>query len=216
MINCTIKPIFKIFVAVILLSTLSTSACSRYTENSDNKFSTGHKLSKSEISRLQEEKSDTTLFDSPMIEITDQTVYYWTATGSKLHLFSDCQSFAKADPTKIKSGSLEDAYNENKSNPCSFCLKHAGITEDDFPKYSATAESTTKNPEPDTTVTITLDENFVYIWTKSGTKLHIFEDCSHLSKTLENNKIRGTFEEAKENGIDEICSKCKSNAQISD
>ena len=62
-------------------------------------------------------------------------VFYWTDGGGKLHLFMTCQALSKTDLSKIKQGFLEDAYYADKTEPCSFCLKNANLTVDNFPVF---------------------------------------------------------------------------------
>ena len=172
--------------------------------------------------------TDTEAADTPNIEITDATVFYWTEGGAKLHLFTDCQALSKSEPSKIKQGLLENAYYAGKTEPCSFCLKNANLTADNFPSFLPSAETSNETTVESTEEQITSffdtdmpnettpNDEAIYIWTKSGTKLHLFESCTHLSKTPEENKLRGNKEAAMEYGISEICSRCQKNAQDTD
>lgn len=202
-----LRPI-ALLVAFVLIA--FTASCSEMTVNTDYKFSSGYKLSEKELAELKENLTDTDVPSETTVEITDATVFYWTDGGGKLHLFTTCQALSKADASKIKQGFLEDAYYANKTEPCSFCLKIANLTVDSFPVFvpPETSKETTKG-------TISNDR-YIYIWTKDGTKLHLFENCTYLSKTPEENKIRGSKESALEDKISEICSSCQKNAQNTD
>ncbi len=214
---------FVLFMVLVAFAFLSIISCSDQATNSDRKFSTGHKLSEGEISELKDKITDVETSDAPTVQITEYTVYYWTDSGAKLHLFKTCQALSKSDSLTIKQGLLEDAYYANKSEPCSFCLKIANLTADSFPVFLPSTEpcdETTKahsypvdTSESNATAP---DDERVYIWTKSGSKLHIFENCTYLSKTPEESKIRGNKEAALEHGISEICSRCQKNSQDTD
>ena len=198
------------FTSLLVLFALIafTVSCSEMTVNTDYKFSSGYKLSEKEIAELKEKLTEAPA--ETALEITEDTVFYWTDGGGKLHLFMTCQALSKTDLSKIKQGFLEDAYYANKTEPCSFCLKNANLTVDNFPVFvpSETGKETTEE-------TIQNDRDN-YIWTKGGTKLHLFENCTYLSKTPEENKIRGSKESALEYKISEICSSCQKNAQNTD
>ena len=110
-----------------------TVSCSEMTVNTDYKFSSGYKLSEKEIAELKEKLTEAPA--ETALEITEDTVFYWTDGGGKLHLFTTCQALSKTDLSKIKQGFLEDAYYANKTEPCSFCLKNANLTVDNFPVF---------------------------------------------------------------------------------
>ena len=195
---------FIIAAALLSSSIWLFASCSRYSSSTDIKLNTGYTLSDVEISILQNE---TETLNEPLFKITDSTVYYWTDSGENLHLFMDCQSFSKTDSSKIKEGDISKAYSNNKTKPCSFCLKKANIKKEDFPPFTSNETTSASQTESNSHS----DKNIVYVWTKSGSKLHLSEDCRYLSGTLEENKIRGSKEKASEYGISEICSNCQKN-----
>ena len=44
---------------------------------------------------------------------------YWTASGTKYHIYRDCQSLKNS--TKIESGTLDEAKSAKKSECCKYC-----------------------------------------------------------------------------------------------
>ena len=122
-----LKFLSAVFVAVLIL--ISYVSCADYLRVDGDELSTGHLLSPEDVSNISE------LFDeepAEKMQIDENTVYYWTKSGSKFHIFIDCQSLSRSDPDSISSGSLRSARSANKTSPCSFCLKRGNLTKKDF------------------------------------------------------------------------------------
>ena len=55
--------------------------------------------------------------------------------------------------------------------------------------------------------------NFVY-WTKSGTRYHLYSDCSHINSARTDEIMEGKVEQARElKNISELCSRCRSRIE---
>jgi hypothetical protein len=55
--------------------------------------------------------------------------------------------------------------------------------------------------------------NLVY-WTKSGTKYHIYDDCSHINTNRTDEIFNGTVAQARElKNITELCKTCENKAE---
>jgi hypothetical protein len=62
-------------------------------------------------------------------------------------------------------------------------------------------------------VTSLTGNNFVY-WTKSGTRYHLFKDCSYINRDQTTEIFEGTVQQARElKNITELCSLCKSKVE---
>jgi hypothetical protein len=84
----------------------------------------------------------------------------------------------------------------------------AGITSYDFNPPST--EQYAKQIEEVTSLT---GSNFVY-WTKSGTRYHLFKDCSYINRDQTTEIFEGTVQQARElKNITELCSLCKSRME---
>ena len=75
-----------------------------------------------------EEPSETEPNESEPIQsqrppIGEITTVYWTKSGTKYHIYRDCQSLKKS--TDILSGTIEEAKENKKAECCKYC-------EDDF------------------------------------------------------------------------------------
>ncbi|MBQ7432443.1 MAG: hypothetical protein IJV50_03140 [Lachnospiraceae bacterium] len=64
-----------------------------------------------------------------IIEEADEEGYtgdaYWTKYGRCYHFSLECQALRHSDKGNIYSGTLEEALEANRTNPCSFCVKSA-------------------------------------------------------------------------------------------
>lgn len=56
-------------------------------------------------------------------------------------------------------------------------------------------------------------QNYVY-WTKSGSRYHIYSDCSHINTDRTSEIMEGTVQQARElKNITELCSRCRARAE---
>ncbi len=46
---------------------------------------------------------------------------YWTTFGKSYHLDKDCQSLSRTIPENLHDGTLEEAFDANRTDPCDFC-----------------------------------------------------------------------------------------------
>ncbi len=46
---------------------------------------------------------------------------YWTRFGGSYHLSKDCQTLTRTTPENLFQGTVEDAYNAKRTDPCDFC-----------------------------------------------------------------------------------------------
>lgn len=46
---------------------------------------------------------------------------YWTTFGKSYHLDANCQALSRTIPENLHNGALDDAFTENRTDPCDFC-----------------------------------------------------------------------------------------------
>lgn len=177
-----------LFYLVILVAFCLLGCSNDY---NDDRFFVGEPVDPNEISIVPPESTTS-------ITINENTPVWWTVGGSKVHLRSDCHALAKSAPENIKSGIFSDAFLENKSSICSYCLKAFGI-EDEFLLPTKTEKPETSIPDvPNDTVTVTneeettpdittylIDESTLFYWTKNGGKVHLYATCSYIAGSKE-------------------------------
>ncbi len=198
-----------IFIILIFIVSVVSIACSDQVKNSDPERNTGQAISPEDITKYNDMLTD----DPNLIVLDENTVYYWTIGGSKLHIFIDCQSLTKSDSSDIQSGTLGVAYANEKTEPCSFCLKRAGIDADDFPTFDP-SEVPTDTVFTTDEVKVIIDETTVLYWTLSGSKIHIFLTCQSLSRADPENIKNGTIVDAYYDEKTGPCSFCLKKAGL--
>jgi len=57
---------------------------------------------------------------------------YWTRFGKSFHLDPDCHTLSRTSPENLFSGTLEEAFAANRTDPCDFCA--SSMIEDDAEK----------------------------------------------------------------------------------
>ena len=121
------KRLLAASIALILIAMLFS--CSDYAKRDGSAYNTGRVISVDEITKIVSELKPE---NKEPYYIDESTVFYWTENGSKLHLFNDCQSLSRTDPENILSGNIGAVSSKLSSKPCSFCLKKASLSEEDF------------------------------------------------------------------------------------
>lgn len=198
-----------IFIILIFVILSASVGCSDQVKNSDPAKNTGHSVSPDDITKYNDMLTD----DPNSVVLDENTVYYWTSGGSKLHIFIDCQSLTKSDSSDIKSGTLGAAYADEKTEPCTFCLKRAGIDMSDFPTFYPSEDPTDTIHTTDE-AKVMVDETTVLYWTLSGSKIHIFLTCQSLSKANPENIKSGTIADAYYDEKTGPCSFCLKKAGL--
>ena len=62
---------------------------------------------------------ETTPTQSTQPSIGETETVYWTASGTKYHLYRDCQSLKRS--TTVESGTLDEAMAAKKAECCKYC-----------------------------------------------------------------------------------------------
>lgn len=216
--------VIRIISAVTIFIFILTG-CSEYALNTDVSLSTGELASPEQLRKISESlDADGTSDGEPPVRTGEETVFYWTGSGSKLHLYKDCGHLINS--TEIFSGSASEAAEKRKTELCASCLKRSGLTEADFSLQttiketqadtsvvSATEETVvSENTEETTAEKPDINSGTVLYWTKSGSKLHIFRGCRYLTNST--NVLSGTISVALDSKKTEPCSACLEDAGI--
>lgn len=67
--------------------------------------------SEEEVAQLQQEA----------IDANAEGEVYWTRYGKSYHFEEECHTLARSNPDNLFTGSLEDAFNSNRWDPCDYC-----------------------------------------------------------------------------------------------
>ena len=114
-----------LMLAVVAL--LCFSACAPHAQGK-YEFDPGETLTPEMLESIfaDESEADTTPAETQM-EVNGETTIYFTASGTKYHLFLDCQSLSRS--TNISESTLGN-YSEHKKNDCcKYCAKRANISD---------------------------------------------------------------------------------------
>ena len=63
------------------------------------------------------------------IDTQDPDGCFWTTYGKKYHLFGDCQALTNTSEENLHHTSLQEAWENNRGELCSFCAKRATANE---------------------------------------------------------------------------------------
>ncbi len=210
----------KLFATILMitLSFLMLAGCSTHIDPNPQGFYAGETLATSELDRLSSQ-----IFTEHDTSIPFDNIFYWTESGSKIHLFSDCGHLKNS--SGLRSGDESAIRLIKKSGMCSSCLKKAGKTDADFDFIGAdittattevTTEATTASTHPKVTEvpkpSYSVNYYTLFYWTESGSKYHLYRDCGHLKNSvsvLSGNKSK--LIEAEKNGP---CSTCLNKADL--
>ncbi len=203
---------------VLALSVLLLAGCSKHLDPNGG-FNAGETLNSDELEDLSNQ-----IFTSGTTAAPIDNIFYWTESGSKVHLFSDCGHLKNS--SGLRFGDEISVRSLKKDGMCSLCLKKAGKTEADFDFFEdsttaantgggaqATAATTptqtaTEAPEPSYSV----DYYTQFYWTESGSKYHLYRECGHIKNSasvLSGNKYK--LAEAEKDGP---CSSCLKKAGL--
>ena len=86
---------------------------------------------------------------SEVIALTGRDFVYWTKSGTKFHLYSDCRYINASQTTEIFKGSVESAHEVvNITELCSACktimMREKGITEEQLKETVKRAQQNVK------------------------------------------------------------------------
>lgn len=91
-----------------------------------------HPVTQDEVDKVTQEYN---------IDAQDPDGCYWTTYGRKYHLFGDCQALTNTSAENLHHTSLQEAWESNRGELCSFCAKRAAAGE-----AADTAAVTPANP----------------------------------------------------------------------
>ena len=138
-------------------------------------------------------------------------VVFWLEGGSVWHLSRSCSTVKKADSSKVKSGSVQDALNDGKERACKICgtnSNYTGIvgtsTEIDTEELNIESESVTEKYQKE----YTDDGELIVFWLESGKVWHESRSCSSLSRSNPDKLIQGSAAEAVAAGKERVCKNC--------
>ena len=63
------------------------------------------------------------------IDAQDPDGCFWTTYGKKYHLYGDCQALTNTAAENLHQTSLQEAWENNRGELCSFCAKRATANE---------------------------------------------------------------------------------------
>ena len=75
-----------------------------------------HPVTQDEVDKVTQEYN---------IDTQDPDGCYWTTYGRKYHLFNDCQALSNTSAENLHHTSLQEAWEANRGELCSFCAKRA-------------------------------------------------------------------------------------------
>ena len=75
-----------------------------------------HPVTQDEVDKVTQEYN---------IDAQDPDGCYWTTYGRKYHLFDDCQALSNTSAENLHHTSLQEAWEANRGELCSFCAKRA-------------------------------------------------------------------------------------------
>ena len=79
-----------------------------------------HPVTQDEVDKVTQEYN---------IDTQDPDGCYWTTYGKKYHLFDDCQALSNTSAENLHHTSLQEAWENNRGELCSFCAKRAAANE---------------------------------------------------------------------------------------
>ncbi|MGM9641607.1 MAG: hypothetical protein ACI3XI_00215 [Eubacteriales bacterium] len=122
-------------------------------------------------------------------------IVYWLDGGSVWHESDQCPSVMRADPSSVRSGTVNDAYYKGKERACKVCSADSTETPDKSDSNEV-ADATTERQlkESDTAVDLSVSV------TQSGSVWHECGSCSGLSNTADDSIYGEMFSKAVEQG----------------
>lgn len=166
----------------------SNESTNKITENESEETTETEAVSETET-ETQADSEETTKKTEDKEGAEAGEVVYWLKSGSVWHVEQDCWRIA-GTTNKIYSGTVEDAQEAGKDHVCSSCGKKAENEETDTEADKEDVES----------------DGIVY-WLEASEVWHVKKDCWRLAKTTQE-IFSGTIDEAKEAGVERVCSSC--------
>ena len=80
-----------------------------------------HPVTQDEVNKVTQEFN---------IDAQDPDGCFWTTFGKKYHLYGDCQALTNTSAENLHQTSLQEAWNNNRGELCSFCAKRAAANEE--------------------------------------------------------------------------------------
>ena len=122
------KKTIAVIAAVLFLGSVGASI--------DYNPPSAEELAKAETAAIQEDPD----FDGTV---------YWTRFGKSYHLDPDCFTLARTKPENLFSGTIEEAFAANRTDPCDFCaLSEVDAGEAAEPADAPEEEMTDETEEP--------------------------------------------------------------------
>ena len=137
--------------------------------------------------KVEDEETDT---EADKENVESDGIVYWLESGSVWHIKKDCWRIA-GTTNEILSGTVEDARKAGAERVCSSCGKNEEDTEEKM------EEDKKEDAETDGIV----------FWLEASEVWHVKKDCWRLAKTTQE-IFSGTIDEAKEAGVERVCSSC--------
>ncbi len=190
---------------VIALVIFMLTGCTKHLDPNGEGFNAGETLTPEELDRLSSQ-----IFTASETARPFDNIFYWTENGSKVHLFSDCGHLKNS--SDICSGDENAVRSLKKSGMCASCLKVANKAETDFDFFDAntttSAVPNTEAPRP----SYSINSDTLFYWTESGSKYHLYRDCSYLKNAV--NILSADKTELDESEKDGPCSACLKKAGL--
>lgn len=79
-----------------------------------------HPVTQDEVNKVTQEFN---------IDAQDPDGCFWTTYGKKYHLYGDCQALANTSAENLHQTSLQEAWENNRGELCSFCAKRAAAND---------------------------------------------------------------------------------------
>ena len=204
-----IKKVFRIsllFVVLILLSGCSVNGFGVDTEPDSLKV-----LSPEEIESIFSEISYEITEKYPVeTDANGIEIVFWFEGGSVWHISQSCSTVKKSDPTKVYSGTVQDALQNGKQRPCKICGANV-----EYPEFT---ESTTyADSELETSPVTETDKyhkeynedgSIRVFWLDSGKVWHESRYCSSLARSDPDKIIHGSVDDAVSAGKERVCKNC--------
>ncbi len=140
-------------------------------------------------------------------------IVFWLEGGAVWHVSRACSTIKKAESSKVKSGSAEDALQSGKERPCRICGENAEYTESAetntgvvtiYNNSEVVSEyETEKYPKE-----YGEDGEIVVFWLDGGKVWHESRYCSSLSRSDPAKLIYGSVAEALAAGKERACKNC--------
>lgn len=198
------KRCYCLCVLLLLVLNIFCVSCSDFVKRDDT-YDLGQSVTPEMLESIKDGiESQKEADDKEKLKIGRDTVFYWTKSGTKLHLYRSCAHLSKSSDDNIVTGTYYDANGKKLSEICSSCLKKSGneifdtsVFETDM--SSIVTEEISSLPQ---------EIPSVLYWTVSGSKYHLYRDCRSLSGSDEHNINSGDFSAALESGKKSACSFC--------